>query len=123
MHCVLSSPTSGITNPHTPHSGLENLPTPIANPEAPAMITNPLRKQATENNQIQKQWQLQQQGVSTPRSLVSGRRNIQRFDLSDMTRLVFAMGTLLELYMWIRGPFISASNLETVRYTTRRISK
>jgi hypothetical protein len=40
-----------------------------------------------------------------------------------MTRLVFVTGRLLELYMWSRRPFISASNLETVSYATQRILK
>jgi hypothetical protein len=42
MHCVASSPASGIASTPTPLSGLENLPTPIPNPEARAIITNPL---------------------------------------------------------------------------------
>jgi hypothetical protein len=36
---------------------------------------------------------------------------------------VLAMGTLLELYMWNRSPFMSASDLETVSYATQRVSK
>ena len=40
-----------------------------------------------------------------------------------MTRLVFAMGRLLELYRWIRRPFMSASDMETVSYATLRVSK
>jgi hypothetical protein len=40
-----------------------------------------------------------------------------------MTRLVFAMGILLELYMWNRRPFMSASGLETVSYAMQRLSK
>jgi hypothetical protein len=40
-----------------------------------------------------------------------------------MTRLVFAMGRLLEPYMLYRRPFMSASNLETVSYATRRLAK
>jgi len=40
-----------------------------------------------------------------------------------MTRLVFATGRLLELYMWNRRPFMSASNLETVSYATRHVAK
>jgi hypothetical protein len=35
-----------------------------------------------------------------------------------MTRLVIAMGRLLELDMWNRGPFMSAGDLETVSYAT-----
>jgi hypothetical protein len=120
---VVSSPASGIASTPTPLSGLENLPTPIPNPEARAIITNPLRTRATERNQRQRQWQLQPQAVSTPRSMVSGSRSIHRFGHSDMTRLVFATGRLLELYMWNRRPFMSASDLETVSYATRRVAK
>ena len=120
---VVSSPASGIASTPTPLSGLENLPTPIPNPEARAIITNPLRTRATERNQRQRQWQLQPQAVSTPRSMVSGSRSIHRFGHSDMTRLVFATGRLLELYMWNRRTFMSASDLETVSYATRRVAK
>jgi hypothetical protein len=40
-----------------------------------------------------------------------------------MTHLVFTTGRLWELYMWNREPFISASDLETIIYPPRRISK
>jgi hypothetical protein len=40
-----------------------------------------------------------------------------------MTRLVFATSRLLELYMWNRRPFMSASDLETLSYATRRVAK
>jgi len=40
-----------------------------------------------------------------------------------MTRLVFATGRLLELYMWNRWPFMRASDLEIISYATRRVSK
>jgi hypothetical protein len=40
-----------------------------------------------------------------------------------MTRLVFAKGRLLEFNMWNRRLFMSASDLEMVSYTTRRIAK
>jgi len=53
---VVSSPASGIASTPTSLSGLENLPTPIHNPEARAIITNPLRTRATEKNQRQRQW-------------------------------------------------------------------
>jgi len=96
-HCVVSSPASGIASTPTLLSGLENLPTPIPNPEARTIIANPLRSWATERNQRQRQWHLQTQAVSTPRSGVSGSRSIHRFGHSDMTRLVFASGRLLEL--------------------------
>ena len=39
---IVSSPASGIATTPTPLSGLENLPSPIPNPEAGAIITNPL---------------------------------------------------------------------------------
>jgi len=39
-----------------------------------------------------------------------------------MTRLGFATDILLELYMWNRRPFMSAIDLETVSYATRRVS-
>jgi hypothetical protein len=115
---VVSSLASGIASTPTPLRGLENLPTPIPNPEARATITNPLRTRATERNQRQRQWQLQPQAVSTPQSVVSGSRSIHRFGHSDMTRLVFATGRLMELYMWNRRPFMSASDLEMVSYAT-----
>jgi len=120
---VVSSPASGIGSTPTPVSGLENLPTPMPNSEACVIITNPLRMRATERNQRQRQWQLQTQAVSTPRSVVSSSRSIHKFGHSDMTRLVFAMGRLLQLYMWNRRPFMSASDLETVRYATQHVAK
>jgi hypothetical protein len=42
-HRVLSIPASGIASTPTPLSGLENLHTPIPNPEARVIITNPLQ--------------------------------------------------------------------------------
>jgi len=45
---VVSSPASGIASTPTCLSGLENLPTPMPNPEVHTIITNPLRTQATE---------------------------------------------------------------------------
>jgi len=66
---------------------------------------------------------LHPQAVSTPRSMVSGRRSIHRFGHSDMTRLVIATGRLVELYMWNRWPVMSETDLETVSYAMRRISK
>ena len=120
---VESSPASGIASTPTPPRGLEYLPTPILNPEARAIITNALRTRATEQNQRQRQWQLQPQAVSTPRSMVSGSRRIHRFGHSDMTRLVFATGRLLELYMWYRRPFMRASDLETASNATRGVAK
>jgi len=122
-HRVVSSPASVIASTPTPLSGLENLPTPILNPEARAIITNPLRMRASERNQRQRQWQLQPQAVSTPRSVVSGSRSIHRFGHSDMTHLVFATGRHLELYMWNRRPVMSARDLEMVSCATRRVAK
>jgi hypothetical protein len=120
---VVSSSASGLVITSTPLPALENLPTAIPNPEAHVIITHPLRTRATGKNQRQRQWQLQPQAVYTPPSMVSGSCSIQRFGHSDMTHLVFATGRLLELYMWNSQPFMSASDLETVSYTTRRISK
>jgi len=40
-----------------------------------------------------------------------------------MTPLVFVPGRLLELYIWNRRPFMSASDLEMVSYATRRVGK
>ena len=62
MRRVVSSPASVTASTPTPLTGLENLPTPIPNPEARAIITNPLGTRATEKNQRQRQWQLQLQG-------------------------------------------------------------
>jgi hypothetical protein len=120
---VVSSPASGIASTTTPLSGLENLPTSIQNPEAHTIITNPLRTQATKTNQRHRQWQLQTQPVSAPRSMVSGSGRIHRLGHSDMTRLVFATGRLLERYMCNRPPCISVSDLETVTYATQRVAK
>jgi len=55
--------------------------------------------------------------------MVSGSRSIHRHGHSDMTRLAFATGRLLELYMWNRRPFMSDSDLEMVSYATRRVAK
>jgi len=120
---IVSSPASCIASTPTPLSCLENLPTPISNLEARAISTNPLWTQATEMNQRQRQWKLQPQAVSAPRSMVSGSRSIHRFGHSDMTRLVFPIGRLLALYMWSRVPFMSTSDLETVCYAMRRVAK
>jgi hypothetical protein len=40
-----------------------------------------------------------------------------------MMPLVFAMGRLLELYLWKRRPFMSASDLEMVSDATQRVAK
>jgi len=55
--------------------------------------------------------------------MVSVSRSIHRFGHSDMMRLVFATGTLLEFYMWNRRLFMSASDLEMESYATRRVAK
>jgi len=120
---IVSSLDSGIASTPTGLRGLENLPTPIPNAAAHAIITNPLRTWTTEGNQRQRQWHLQPQAVSTPRSIVSGSLSIGQFGHSDLTLLVFAMGRLMELYMWNRQPFISGSNLETVSCATRPTAK
>jgi len=120
---IESRPSSGIASTPTPLRGLEDLPTPIPNPEARTIITNALRTRATEWNQRQRQWQLKPQAVSTPRSMVSSSCSIHGFGHSDMTRLVFAMGRLPELRMWNRRPFMSASDLEMVSNATRRVAK
>jgi len=123
MCCVVSSPASGNACTPTPPSGLENLPTPIPNPEARMFIPNPLQMQSTEKNQRQRQWQLQRQAVSTPRSMVSGGRSIHRSGYSDTTRLVFATGGLLELYVWKRQPSMSGSHMTRVSYATKHVVK
>jgi hypothetical protein len=120
---VVSSLESGIASTRTPLCSLENLPTPIPNPVARTIIINPLRTRATERNQRERQWQLQLQAVCTHQSVVSGSRSIHRFGHSDMTHQVFATGRLIELYMWNRRPFMSASDMEMVSYATRRAVK
>jgi len=107
---VVSGPASGVDSTPTSFSGLQNLPSPIPDPEACALITNPLQTRATESNQRQRQWQLQPQAVSTPRLMVSGSRSIHRFAHPDMKHHVFAPGRLLELYMWNRRLLMSASD-------------
>jgi len=107
---VVSSLASSIASTPTPLSGRENLPTPISDPAARAVITNPLQTRATRKNLTQRQWQLQMQAVSTPRSMVSSSCSIHRFGHSDMTRLVFATGSLMEPDLWNRQQFMSASD-------------
>jgi len=119
---VVSSTESGNASTPTPHTGLENLPTSIPNPEARAIITNPLRTRPTERNQWQRQWQLKLEAVSTPRSVVFGSRSIHRYDHSDKQRHLFATGRLLELHMWNRSPFMSASDLEIVSDVMRHVA-
>jgi len=61
--------------------------------------------------------------VTLTTTLGTSSRSIHRFGQTDMTRLVFATGRLLELYMWNRWPFMSASDLGTVSYARRRVAK
>jgi len=123
MRRVVSSPASVIASNPTPLSCLEYLPTPIPNSEARAIMACPMRTRATERNRRERQWQMQLQVVSTPRSVVSGSRSIHRFGHSNMTSLVFVKGRILELYMWKRVLFISACDLERVSCATRRVAK
>jgi len=120
---IVSSPASSIASTPTPLRGLENLPSAIANPEARTIITNPLRTRATDRDQRQRHGQLQPQAVCTPESVVYGSLSIQQRGHSDMTRLEFAMGSLLEVYMWNRWPCMSASDCEKVRYAMWRVAK
>ena len=120
-HHAVSSPASSIASTPTTLSSLGNMPTPIPNPEARAIITNPLQMRATERDHRQRQWQLQLQAVSTPRSMVTATRSIHLFGHSDNTGVVFTTGRLMELYMANRWPFMSVSNLEMVRYTMRHV--
>jgi hypothetical protein len=59
IRLVVSSPAFGLSCTPTPLSRLEILPTPIPNPAAHVIITNPMRKQVTEKNQRQMQRQFQ----------------------------------------------------------------
>jgi len=120
---IVSCPASCIGITPTSLSGLDHWPTPIPDPEAREIITNPLWTWATEQNQSQRQCQLQPQALSTPRSMVSGSRSIHRFGHSDITHLVVTMGRRLELYIWNSQPFMSATDLETVSYAMRQVSK
>ena len=95
MPHVVSSPASGIASTPTPLRGLENLPTPDSDPEAHAIISNPLLTRATNRDQRQRWRQLQLQVVSTSRSMVSGSRSIDQFGQSDMIGYAFATGRLM----------------------------
>jgi hypothetical protein len=66
---------------------------------------------------------LKLQEVSTHGSIVSGSHSINRFGHPELTRLMFAMGRPLELYMRNRRLCMGASNLETVSYAMRHVSK
>ena len=99
----------------TPPRGLETClpPGPIQKPTRSLQIH--CETQATERHQRQRQWQLQPEAVSTPRSTASGSCSIHRFGLSDIKCLVVAMRRLMELYTWNRRPCMSAYDLETIR--------
>jgi len=120
--CIVSWPSSGIASTPSLLSGLEYMPTPIPNPDASAMITDPPRMWASEKNQRQRRGQLQLQAVSAPWLLVSSSHSIHRFGHWEMMCIVFATGRLLNLYLWHRQPFMSASNLEMVCYTMRHVA-
>ena len=120
---VESSPASTIASTPTPLSGLVNLPSPFPNPEACVIITNQLQTQATVQSQRQRQWQLQPPAVYTPRSVVSGSHSTHRSSHTDITRRVFATCRLPEHHMWIRRPFMSVSDLETVSYAMWCVAK
>jgi hypothetical protein len=108
--CVVFSLASRIESTPTPFPCRETLPALNPHPEVRTTITNPLRTLGTDRTQRQRQWQLQPQAVSTPQSVVSGSCSIHQFGHSDMTCLVFANSRLMELYMWSRLPFMSASD-------------
>jgi len=55
--------------------------------------------------------------------MVSGSHGIDQFGHSDIMRLIFATGRLLELYMWNRRLFLSASDLEMVSCAMRCVAK
>jgi hypothetical protein len=120
MHHVISSPAFGTDSTSTLFSDLENLSTPIPNPEAQAIITYQVGTRAAAKNQRWRQKQLHQQPVSTPRLMVSGSHSIQPGGHSDMTRLIFETDRLQELYMWMNQLFMSASDLDTVSYATQK---
>jgi len=123
MRHIVCSSTSGIASTPTPLSALQHLPIPIADPEARVIITNHLQTDASDRNQRQRQLQLHPQAVSTLWSVVSGSRSINWFGHWDRTRLQFATGRLLELYMWSRPLSMRASNFEMVCYAMWRIAK
>jgi hypothetical protein len=123
MRHIVSSHASGIARTPTSLRGLENLPTPISNPGARIIITNPLRTGATEKSQRHSQWQVQLQAVSTPRSMVSSSCSIHRFVHSDMTCLVFSTGRFPDLDMQTIQPLMSATDWEMVSYATRHVAK
>jgi len=123
MRRIVSSPSSSIASTPTPLGSHENLPTSISNPEARTIIPHPLPTRATDKNRRHSQGQLQLQPVSTPRSVVSGSRIIHRYCHSAMVLFIFATGRLLEVFIWNRWPFMSATDLEMVSYATECIAK
>jgi hypothetical protein len=114
---------SSIAITPTPLIGFKNLPAPYRNPESHAIITNPLRTQAAADNQRQWKLRLQLHAVSTPQTMVPSSRSFHQFGQSNIPYFTFATTRLLELHLWNRRSFISATNLETLSYATRRISK
>jgi len=118
---IESSPTSSVASTLTPLSSHANLISLIPDPEDCTIITYPLRTWATEMNQRQREFPLPPQVVSTPQSVVSSSRSIHQFGHSDMTHLLFATCTLLELYMGNSWWFMSASNFEIVSYATQHV--
>jgi len=89
---------------------------PIPKLQPCAIIKNPQPTRATESNLRQMEWELQPQGVSTPRSMVFSSRSIHQFGHWDMTRHLTVLGRLLELIMWNRWPLTSGSDLEMLSY-------
>jgi hypothetical protein len=120
---VESSPASGIASTPTPPCGHPNLPTPIRNAEAQAIIAHPLQSRATEKKHRRRQRQFPLQAVCKPRFIVSGSRSFHRFGHSERTCLVFVKSRLLGLYIWNRRPFLSSSELQMVGYATRCVAE
>jgi len=123
MHCILSRLACGIASLPTHLSGFENVPTAIPNPKACATITNPPPTEAIERNDRKRQWQLQLQAVSTPRSVVSGSLSVHYDVNTDMVLLVLAMSRLMQLNLWNTELLISASDLEMLSCATWRAAK
>ena len=73
--------------------------------------------------QRQRQWQLQQQAVSTPPSIVSVSHSIPQLGYTDMMSLVIATVRVLELNMGNQWLFMNASDTEMVSYATWGVVK
>jgi hypothetical protein len=124
IHLVISSPTSGIASTAPPLGGLDHLPAaPIPKLESCMIITNPLGIWAAEKNQGVRQWQLQLQVVSTPRSVMADSCGIHRFGHLEMTCHECSKVGLLECYMWNRQPFKTARNLGMISFATWCVAK